>query len=189
VREPFIASWPGRIPAGTRCDVPIINVDLYPTFLAAAGVSAPEGKILDGENLLPLFTRRSATLGRDAIFWHFPGYLDNPVTRGRDPVFRTRPVTAMRAEAWKLFLYHEEWQLDGGPSQINSNRAVELYHLGDDPGEHRDLAATHAADRDRELARLLAWLKRTGAPLPSQRNPAYSPSTRQAPPPRSANRP
>ena len=64
-----------------------------------------------------------------AIYWHFPGYLDNPVTRGRDPVFRTRPTTAMRAGDWKLHLYHEEWQLDGGREKLATNRAVELYNL------------------------------------------------------------
>jgi arylsulfatase A-like enzyme len=40
---------------GTTCDVPVISQDLYPTFLAAAGASAPTGKVLDGESLLPLF--------------------------------------------------------------------------------------------------------------------------------------
>jgi hypothetical protein len=35
------------------------------------------------------------------IFWHFPGYLDRPVIRGRDPVFRIRPVTVMRSDDWK----------------------------------------------------------------------------------------
>ena len=36
IREPFIVRWPGVVNPGTRCDVPVINVDLYPTFLAAA---------------------------------------------------------------------------------------------------------------------------------------------------------
>ena len=57
IREPFIAVWPGKIAAGTRSDVPIVNVDLYPTFLAAARATVPADKMLDGENLLPLFTR------------------------------------------------------------------------------------------------------------------------------------
>lgn len=184
IREPFIAVWPGRIPAGTHSDVPVINLDLYPTFLAAAGAPAPAGKILDGENLLPLFTQKSTALTRSAIFWHFPGYLDAPVTRGRDPVFRTRPVTTMRAGDWKLHLYHEEWQLDGGREKLATNRAVELYNVAADPGERADLAVTNPAKRDELLAQMLAWLKQTDAKLPSLRNPAFDP---HATPPKSSN--
>lgn len=180
IREPFIAAWPGRIAPGTQSNVPIINVDLYPTFLAAAGATVPAGKILDGESLLPLFTRPAATLDRPAIFWHFPGYLDDPVTRGRDPVFRTRPVTVMRAGDWKLHLYHEEWQLDGGREKLATNRAVELYNLAVDPGENVDLAVSNPKKRDELLAQLLAWIDRTGAKLPSARNPDYDPGTKPA---------
>ncbi len=53
IREPFIVRWPGLTKPGTRCDVPVINVDLFPTFLSAAGVPVPAGKTLDGESLVP----------------------------------------------------------------------------------------------------------------------------------------
>ena len=81
-------------------ETPVINLDLYPTFLAAANAPVPAGAKLDGEDLSPLL-KQSGPLKRPAIYWHFPGYLDTPVTRGRDPVFRTRPVTAMRSGDWK----------------------------------------------------------------------------------------
>jgi len=178
IREPFIAVWPGKIRPGSRSDVPIVNVDFYPTFLGAAGAAPPKDKILDGENLLPLFLGEAGTLRRAAIFWHFPGYLDNPVTRGRDPIFRTRPVTAMRAGDWKLHLYHEEWQLDGGRGKLATNRAVELYNLADDPGERRDLAASNPAKRDELLGVMLDWMKRTDAKLPTVRNPKYDPNAK-----------
>ncbi len=178
IREPFIAYWPGRIAPGSRSETPIINLDLYPTFLAVAGAPVPAGKLLDGESLLPLFTRPSAPLNRTAIFWHFPGYLDAPVTRGRDSVFRTRPVTTLRSGPWKLHLYHEEWTLDGGAAQLATNRAVELYNVADDPGERHDLALTNPARRDALLAEMLAWLKRTDARVPTTRNPAYDPNAK-----------
>ena len=38
-RVPFIARWPGVIRPGSKSDVPVINLDLFPTFLAAAGLS------------------------------------------------------------------------------------------------------------------------------------------------------
>ncbi len=181
VREPFIAVWPAKIAAGGRSAVPIINVDLYPTFLAAAAAPVPAGKILDGESLLPLLTKQAQALSRTAIFWHFPGYLDAPVTRGRDPVFRTRPTTAMRAGDWKLHFYHEEWQLDGGRANLATNKAVELYNLADDPGERHDLATTNPKKRDELLDQMLAWLKRTDAKLPTERNLKYDPNAKVAP--------
>ncbi|MDP0491069.1 MAG: sulfatase [Verrucomicrobiota bacterium JB023] len=155
IREPFLARLPGVIPAGATCEEPIIQVDLYPTFLDLAGGSVE--KELDGESLVPLFSEKG-TLQREAIFWHFPAYLDRTVNRGRDPIFRTRPVTVIRKGEWKLHLYHEEWLLDGGAEEIDSNHAVELYHLGNDIGERVDLAGTEPEKRDELIADLLAWM-------------------------------
>lgn len=176
IRVPMIARWLGVIAGGSKCDVPVSNVDFFPTFLAAAGAPTPAG-VLDGESLMPLF-RGESQLPRQALFWHFPGYLDAPVLRGRDTVFRTRPVSVIRKGDWKLHLYHEEWQLDGGYSKRATNRAVELYHLASDAGEHTDLAATETAMRDELLDDLLAWFKNTGAILPTQSNPKYDASAK-----------
>ncbi len=161
IREPFIVRWPGVTTAGTTSAVPVINLDLYPTFLAAANAPVPEGKTLDGESILPLLS--GGTLKREAIFWHFPGYLDKRVARGRDPVFRTRPVTVIRKGDWKLHLYHEEWILDGGREKLAANNAVELYNLRDDPGEHHNLALTDTAQRDDLLDSLLSWMESVNA--------------------------
>jgi arylsulfatase A-like enzyme len=166
IREPFIVRWPGIVKPGSRCDTPVINVDLYPTFVDAAGAKARPG--LDGESLIPLF-KGGSHLKRQAIFWHFPGYLDVPVIRGRDSIFRTRPVSVIRKGDWKLFLYHEEWQLDGGRTRIDTNNAVELYNIRDDMGERRDLALTNKAKRDELLNDLLEWFKETKARLPVER--------------------
>ena len=176
IREPFIVRWPGVVKPGSRCDVPVISVDLYPTFLAAAGAAAPKGKVLDGESLLPLL-RGDGALTRSSLFWHFPGYLDDPVIRGRDPVFRTRPVSVITRGDWKLHLYHEEWQLDGGRTKLATNRAIELYNLKDDLGEHHDLANANTAKRDELLAELLAWQTAIKAPIPTQPNSQYAPGT------------
>ncbi len=179
IREPFIVRWPGVTRPGSRCEVPVINIVLYPTFLAAAGASVPEGKTLDGENLLPLL-KQEGSLRRLSIFWHFPGYLDNPVIRGR-PLdvrtgFRSRPVSVIRKDDWKLHLFHEEWQLDGGRDKLPGNHAVELYNLAADLGEREDLAATQAAKRDELLGDLLAWQKSVDALVPDKPNPSYDPT-------------
>ncbi|MBN2452407.1 MAG: sulfatase [Lentisphaeria bacterium] len=175
IREPTIVRWPGVVRPGSRCDVPVINVDLYPTFLELAGQPPPADKVLDGVSLVPLL-RGAPTLGREAIFWHFPGYLNGPVPRGRDPVFRTRPVSVVRKGDWKLHLYHEEWQLDGGRDALAGSNAVELYNLADDIGERTNLAASHAAKRNELLDVLLAWIAAARAPMPTERNPEYDPA-------------
>lgn len=172
IREPMIVRWPGVVKPGTTCDVPVINVDFYATFAAVAGAKLPKDRPLDGADLQPLLAGEKK-LDRDAIYWHFPGYLDGPVLRGRDPVFRTRPVSVVRKGDWKLFLYHEEWQLDGGRAKVDSNHAVELYNIVDDEGERRDLASSEPARRDELLDDLLAWMKRTDAPLPTEPNSEY----------------
>jgi arylsulfatase A-like enzyme len=171
IREPFIAYWPKTIPPGSKCDVPIHNVDLFPTFLDLAGATTKT--TLDGESLLPLFKGGTA-LKRSAIFWHFPGYLDNPVIRGRDRDFRTRPVSVIRKGDFKLHLYHEEWQLDGGREKMGTNNAIELYDLKTDLSETKNLVATNPRKRDELLDDLLKWLADTQAPLPTKPNPDYT---------------
>jgi arylsulfatase A-like enzyme len=165
---------------GSRSDVPVISEDFYPTFLAAAGAPVPAGKVLDGESLLPLL-KGEGSLQRQAIFWHFPGYLNEPVNRGREldvrTGFRSRPVTVIHKGDWKLHLYHEEWQLDGGRAKLATNHAVELYNLKDDIGERNDLANKNPAKRDALLDDLLAWQKSIGAVMAQQPNPKYAPGS------------
>jgi arylsulfatase A-like enzyme len=176
IREPFLVRWPGVTKPGSRSDVPVINVDLFPTFLAAAGAPVPDGKVLDGESLLPLLKGEGA-LTRPAIFWHFPGYLDGPVNRGREldarTGFRTRPVTVIRKGDWKLHLYHEEWKLDGGRESLATNNAVELYNIAKDIGEQNNLANTETTKRDELVNDVTAWWKSTGALVPQKTNPNY----------------
>lgn len=171
IRVPMIAHWPGVVRPGSTCDVPVLNVDFFPTFLEVADAERPDSP-LDGASLVPLF-QGASKLKREAIFWHFPGYLNGPVPRGRDPVFRTRPVSVIRKGEWKLHLYHEEWQLDGGRERIARSSAAELYHIATDPGETKNLAASDTQKRDELLDALLAWMQAASAKLPSQPNPKW----------------
>ena len=53
IRVPFFVKWPGHVPAGKVYDQPVIQLDILPTALAAAGVEVPADAKLDGVNLLP----------------------------------------------------------------------------------------------------------------------------------------
>lgn len=172
IREPFIAYWPEKIRAGWQNNSPVINLDLYPTFLSLAGNSRIK---TDGEDLSPLFFGKATATKRKSIFWHFPGYLNEAVIRGRDSIFRTRPVTVMRQGDWKLHLYHEEWLLDGGRAKLATNNAVELYNLKNDEGERVNLANVNTKKRDELLNDLLAWMKAVKAPMPVKIDASHKP--------------
>jgi len=175
IREPMFVSWPGKVKPGTTCEFPVIGTDFYPTFLELAGVSKPENYILDGKSILPLLNQEK-TLAREAIFWHFPGYLqpyDGLMEEARDTVFRSRPVSVIRKGDWKLLLFHEEWVLDGGLEKIETNNSVELYNLKLDIGEQNNLCNKETAIRNELLDNLLNWMKETRAAIPDQRNSEF----------------
>jgi len=143
-REPLIVRWPGRIRAGSTCDVPVTSPDYYPTFLEAAGLPPRPEQHCDGESLLPLLCE-TGTLKRDAIFWHYPHYGNQGGT----------PGASVRAGDFKLIEFFED-------------RHVELYNLRGDPGERRDLSATLAGKAQELRARLHDWQASVGAKMPLQ---------------------
>jgi len=160
IREPAIVRWPAKVKAGTRCATPVIGLDFYPTFLEMAGAEKKPGQVLDGESLVPLLMG-TGTLKREAIFWHFPAYL-----QGGRRTWRTTPAGAVRSGDWKLIEFFEDGRL-------------ELYNLADDIGEATDLAEK-IPEKTKELHdRLVAWRKAVNAPMPTEKNPQFDPSTRK----------
>ncbi len=148
-RVPFIVRWPGKVPAGSSCDVPGIHVDMYPTLAAVAGAQLPAKQVFDGESLLPLWRNPQAKLGREAIYQHFPGYLG-----AGENTWRTTPVSLIHAGDWKLMEYLEDGRL-------------ELYHLREDIGETKNLAASNPAKAKELHAKLVAWRQEINAPMPT----------------------
>jgi len=71
IRTPFLATWPGTLPAGRVDDRPVISLDVAATAVAAAGL-APDGG-LDGVNLLPFLTDAAAATAapHDALYWRW----------------------------------------------------------------------------------------------------------------------
>ena len=68
-RVPCIASWPGRIAAGSKTEQLSISLDVMPTLLEAAGVSAPKERPLDGKSLLPVLLE-GKSLGQRQLVWN-----------------------------------------------------------------------------------------------------------------------
>jgi arylsulfatase A-like enzyme len=156
VRVPFIFRWPGRIKPGTVCEEPIISVDVFPTLLALSGAPAPQGQPLDGLSILPLLERDASTaFRRDALYWHFPGYLGS----GRD-IWRTTPAGAIRVGDYKLLEFFEDGRL-------------ELYNAREDVGQQHDLAKEKPGQVRQMHDKLLAWRTEVKAPMPMPRTGSY----------------
>lgn len=68
IRIPFIASWPGHIPAGMVYRKPVVSRDIVPTFLTAAGVTFRKDDF-DGVDLLPWLKERKSGEPHEALFW------------------------------------------------------------------------------------------------------------------------
>ena len=135
VRVPFIVQWKGRVPAGRVDPRPVIQLDIHPTALAAAGVTAKPDWRLDGVNLLPFLTGQDASAPHPALFWRFGAQV------------------AVRMGDWKLVKGAglPGIAAEGGRSSIEG---AELYNLAEDIGEKNNLAAREPA-KVRELA--AAW--------------------------------
>jgi arylsulfatase A-like enzyme len=133
IRVPFVVRWKGKLPAGKVYDRPVIQLDVLPTALAAAGAAVrPEWK-LDGVDLLPYLDGRNGSPPHEALYWRL----------GRQ--------TAIRRGDWKLVRYDST--VDGKPGGVTPAR---LYDLARDVGEAHDLAAKEP-ERAKELE--AAWQK------------------------------
>jgi len=69
IRVPFMVQWPGKLPAGELYREMIMGFDVHATALAAAGVSMPADKSLDGVNLVPYLTGETKGTPHDRLFW------------------------------------------------------------------------------------------------------------------------
>ena len=125
VKVPAILAWPGRLPAGTRCDRVISSLDLNATMLDALG--CPDLPNSRGRSLLPLLAEPTNVEWDDVAFSEFcqdAAGAGGPFPEGG--IFQRM----IRRGRWKLNYYH------GQPCQ--------LFDLQTDPHERSDLAADPA---------------------------------------------
>lgn len=161
IREPFFFVMKDKIKANSKSDVPITNLDIFPTILHYAGINTNE-LTLDGSDLSPIIEEKTDTLDRP-LFWHFPIYLESSDEHNneyRDPLFRTRPGSVIRYGNWKLHYYFE-------------NNEIELYNLIQDIGEQNNIAQKNQEKTEELLSYLKKWWKETKAPIPRTLNPEY----------------
>jgi uncharacterized sulfatase len=71
---PFIAHWPGVLPAGAVRGEMCMGIDIFPTVLALAGIPLPEDRQIDGRDILPLL-RDGAPSPHDTLAFYWAGTL------------------------------------------------------------------------------------------------------------------
>jgi len=130
-RVPFIAWWPGTVPAGTVNRRLAASIDLLPTIAHVTGASRPDYQI-DGKNIYPLLTNPDAESPRDTFLF-----------------YKGSRLQAIRHNDWKLHLPHRYRRViepgdEGergkyGPGNIETA----LFHLRTDKGEQRNVASDH----------------------------------------------
>jgi arylsulfatase A-like enzyme len=71
VRVPFMVKWPGKIPAGKTYEAPVIQLDILPTCVAAAGGTVASDWKLDGVDLMPYLTGNKTERPHQTLYWRF----------------------------------------------------------------------------------------------------------------------
>jgi N-sulfoglucosamine sulfohydrolase len=183
LRVPFMVRWPGHVKQpGSRSDALVSFVDLYPTFVDAAGLKIPDH--LPGYSILPVLDGQPSP--RNHLYSAFVAH-----TTGIHQYWPTRTVTDGR---WKL-THHvfgdgkRERYPEGNKAVFALNRqladmpedsmarqladrcevppAFELYDLHNDPYETVNLDGDpeHAEIEERLRTQLAQWREQTADPF------------------------
>jgi uncharacterized sulfatase len=164
-RVPFVAWWPGRIPAREVTGEPAMGIDLFPTLLGLAGLSLPSDRVIDGIDIRPLLSGDVKELpAREMYFFH------------------EYDIEGVRVGDWKYFrsVSHWTWPLPldkrdnfagrmaGGRDYTPPGTGIRIPTLGTwprlfqvhrDPAESYDVVKKYP-EKAREMgARLQAWSK------------------------------
>jgi arylsulfatase len=118
VRTPCIIRWPGRIPAGRVSNEIVHQVDLFPTFAAAAGVDiVPKDRAIDGVNQLPFLEGKQPKSNRDHVIF-----------------YANTQLRAVKYHDWKL---HYAYTPEAGAPAVPP--LMRLFNLLSDPREESDI--------------------------------------------------
>lgn len=144
IRVPFIVQWKGRVPSGQAFFHPVIQLDILPTALAAAGTTISPAWKLDGVNLLPFLEGKDKRAPHEALYWRFGEQM------------------AVRMGSWKLVK---------APGDTGGMAKAKLFDLGKDIAEATNQADTHPEKAKELMAAWTRWDATLQAPLwsPTQR--------------------
>lgn len=116
IRVPMIASWPGKIEAGSKTDHISAFWDVLPTFSELVNLKVPDD--IDGLSFLPTLLGEEKQEKHEFLYWEFPSYQGQQAVRMGD---------------WKGIR----------KNIFKGNMDVELYDLKTDPTESKNIATNH----------------------------------------------
>jgi N-acetylglucosamine-6-sulfatase len=140
MRVPMLARCPELFSGGRKVTEMVANLDIMPTCLDAAGITAPSG--LDGASMLPLLQGK-ATKWRSSLLYEYYWERNFP---------HTPTMHALRTDKYKYIRYQGIWDTD------------ELYDLAEDPLEtnNRIDSAAHQQVIQQMSGQLFDVLEQTG---------------------------
>jgi arylsulfatase A-like enzyme len=143
IRLPFIARWPGLVPAGKIDDTTVIGaIDVFPTMCGLAGVELPAGIAFDGVDRSAALKGKPQPERPRPLMWEYgrnDEFFNYPKRQGD-----RSPQLAIRDGNWKLLC-----NADG--------EGVELYDLAQATDESQNVAADHPDIVARLQKALLEW--------------------------------
>jgi len=180
LRVPFIARWPGHIPAGIVNPNLSASVDLFPTILNVAGLSLPSGRVIDGKNLWPLLTSEQAPCAHEFVI-----------------TMHNERLMTIHSGPWKLHIQAQkqyrapqnlsQWKDRRGPDGVTliapfeqatpasypgltagaETKSGTLFNVVKDPGEQTDVSAQYPE----VVKRLKGYAEKTMTEIPMLERP------------------
>jgi len=150
-RVPFLARWPGKIPAGATSDELLCLTDLLATAAALVGEPLPDNAGEDSFDALPVL--RGGKSRRDTAV--LVGARNNLAVRKGDWVWLNTPAGVKEEPDW----FQQERGYTRNP------HSEQLYNLREDISQRHNLYAEQP-QRVRELSALLKTLEQQGRSRP-----------------------
>ncbi len=150
LQMPMLIRWPAEIPAGSRCEAIITNVDFAATFLDVAGIDATqELPTQQGRSFRSLLRGEQVDEWPDAAYYRYWEH--------DDPIHAAPAHYGVRTADYKLIYYYGAGLGVPGASDRVFDPEWELYDLRADPEEMRNVAddpayATVRAELEQQLA-------------------------------------
>jgi len=140
MRVPCFVVWPGRTKPGAVSDAMAMNIDLFPTLLAALGVSLPNDRSIDGRDMAALLSGGASP--HDYLYYvtAFSGEFQAV----RDTDFKYRAMLS------------EKWPLAPAGTPLPHGAQPALYRINGDNESH-DVSAKHPDEAKRLSERLAAF--------------------------------
>jgi arylsulfatase A-like enzyme len=128
-RVPFMMQWPDQLPAGKIYNKPVMNLDMLPTLVTAAGGKVDPAWNLDGVDILPYLKDETKPTPHTTMYWKY-------------------------GQQWAIV--EGEWKLV--ISKVDNNQP-RLIHLSEDLSEAYDRLTADPTKVEELTAKWQAWNK------------------------------